>query len=390
MTREMRELQARLATVEQEARNLITTGEVAKAEDKMKEVRNLKAQITMLEELGAEEQRELQGSMPKGEEKDRKEIAKAYTGVFLKAVRNKDLSADDFATINTYKAVMHEGGVVADPNGDSSLVVPVDVQTRINELQRQMNDLSQYIRVEQVATLSGSRVLELDDVMVPFAPVAEYGNIQETDNPRFTPVLYTLTKRAGFLPLTAELLADSDQNILAYVINWLAKKGVVTKNTLITTLLNTFPRVDLTAANTDNIKRVLNVDLDPAVSANSIVMTNQTGFHWLDTLVDQNGRYLLQDDITRPGGKMLFARPVAVSSNRYLPNTVGADTRAPMIIGNLQQLAVLFTKGAFEIASTTVGGEAWRRDSLELRAISRDDVVTWDPASAVSGEIVIP
>jgi hypothetical protein len=52
-----------------------------------------------------------------------------------------------------------------------------------------------------VNTLSGSRVLEKDEDMVPFAVVDEYGEIQEIDNPKFTPVTYKLIKRAGFLPL---------------------------------------------------------------------------------------------------------------------------------------------------------------------------------------------
>ena len=70
---------------------------------------------------------------------------------------------------------MHEGGVTTDPDGDTGIIVPQDIQTRINELMRTLNDLSQYIRVERVNTLSGSRVLEKDEDMVPFAVVDEYG-----------------------------------------------------------------------------------------------------------------------------------------------------------------------------------------------------------------------
>ncbi|MTI95186.1 MAG: phage major capsid protein [Firmicutes bacterium] len=392
MKRQMRELQAKLADAEQEVRNHITAGETAKAENKMKEVRNIRNQIKMLEELGEEEQREINNAAPAGEKKDRDELAKAYKKAFVKAVRNKPLNADEQGIVRDYKAVMHSGDVTGEPDGDAGLIIPEDVQTRINELMRQFNDLSQYIRVETVNTASGSRVLELDEDMTPFAEVEEYGEIQKTDNPKFTPVTYKLVKRAGYLPLTGELLADSDQNILQYVIDWLARKGVVTKNTLITALLKGLTPDDLTGADIDKIKYVLNVELDPAISNTSMILTNQSGFHWLDTLKDDKGRYLLQDDITRPGQKMLLSRPIGVVSNRHLSNITEGDpevTNAPFFIGNLAQTAVLFTRGRFALASTREGGEAWRRDSLELRAISRDDVRLWDTGAAKYGHITV-
>ena len=173
------------------------------------------------------------------------------------------------------------------PRWDIGIIVPKTL-ARINELMRTLNDLSQYIRVERVNTLSGSRVLEKDEDMVPFAVVDEYGEIREIDNPKFTPVTYKLIKRAGFLPLTNELLKDTDQNILSYVTNWIAKKHVVTKNSLIIAVLNSLNKKGLTDIKA--IKKVLNVDLDPAISLSSTIITNQDGFQWLDEQEDGNNR----------------------------------------------------------------------------------------------------
>ena len=284
---------------------------------------------------------------------------------------------------------MHEGTDSTNnpTTGNVGLIVPQDIQTRINEIMRQLNDLSQYVSVEEVNTLSGSRVLEADNVMTPFQVVAEYGQIPEMDNPQFTPIQYQLVKRAGYLPLTNELLADSDQNIINYVSNCIARKVVVTKNTLITGLLQGLQPVQL--ATFDDIKKVLNVDLDPAISLNSIIITNQDGYHWMDTQVDQMGRYLLTDDITQPGRKIFKGRPVVVVSNRYLPTIEGTPDVAPIFIGNGKQFAVLFTRGVYELASTTEGGDAWRRDTTELRVITRDDLRMWDAAAMVYGQLQI-
>ncbi len=386
MSKELREMLQALEEQKAKVRALLAENKVAEAEALMEEVRALQKKANMQMELEAADDPQLDNGTPVNSRTDA-ELESEYRRVFMRGLRRQRIGADDRSIISEYNrsiqaAVMHEGGAAGIPLGDSSLIVPQDIETRINELMRSLDDLSQYVRIETVNTLSGSRVLELDATMTPFQVVAEYGQIQETDNPQFTPVQYQLIKRAGYLPLTSELLQDSDQNILQYVTNWIARKHVVTKNTLITTLLGGLNPVAL--ADLDAVKNVLNVTLDPAISQSATILTNQDGYHWLDTQVDGNGRYLLVDDITQPGRKLLFGKPVAVISNRYLPSIVGPPALAPIFIGNGQQLAVLFTRGKYEL-----GGDAWRRDTTELRTITRDDLVLWDTNAAVYGQLAI-
>jgi HK97 family phage major capsid protein len=97
----------------------------------------------------------------------------------------------------------------------------------------------------------------------------------------------------------------------------------------------------------------------------------------------------LQDDITQPGKKLFKGRPIVVVSNRVLPSTGTTTVKAPFIVGNFKELMVLFTRGVYELASTTTGGDAWRRDATELRIITRDDCVKWDSEAAVYGQITI-
>ena len=383
MSKELRELLQQLESMKMEVRSLMGEDKIAEAETKMEEVRALQKKIELQRELDEEEERE---GVPANETPEERDLETEYREVFLRGVRRKNLGANDLSIISEYRA-MHEGGATGEDDGDSGLIVPQDIQTRINELMRSMNDLSQLIRVETVNTLSGSRVLEKDEDMVPFAVVDEYGEIQETDNPKFVPVKWNLVKRAGFLPLTNELIRDSDQNIVRYVSNWIAKKHVITKNSLIIAILNAMAKKDL--ADIKAAKKVLNVDLDPAISLSSVILTNQDGFNWLDEQEDKNGRPLLQDDITQPGKKLFKGRRIEVVSNRILPSTGTATVKAPFIVGNFKELMVLFTRGKYELASTNIGGEAWRRDTTEMRTITRDDCVKWDDKAAVFGEITI-
>lgn len=396
MTKEMRALLQELETLKASVRALIGENKVDEAEKKMEEVRALQKKIDLQKQL-----EEMDGviNLDAGTQltaKVDKDLNAEYKRIFLRGLRRQPISADDRSIINEYykansirAVLMHEG---TDPNnpaaGNVGLIIPQDIQTRINEIMRELNDLSEYITVETVNTLSGSRVLEADNTMTPFQVVNEYGQIQETDNPQFVPITYQLVKRAGYLPLTNELLSDSDQNILNYVARWIAKKHVVTKNSLITGLLLGLQPVQLQGF--DDVKRVLNVDLDPAISLNATIITNQDGYHWMDTQKDQNGRYLLQDDITQPGRKLFMGRPVVVVSNRYLPTVqVEGQNLAPMFIGNGKEAAVLFTYGRYELASTNVGGDAWRRDTIELRTITRDDLRPWDIGAMVYGQLQI-
>lgn len=394
MTKEMRELLQQIESTKAKVRSLLAEDRVSDAEALMSEVRALQKKAELQQQLEDMEDAAVDNGAPIATS-DR-DLHAEYTRVFLKGLRRQRLNTDDLSIISEYRRkiaaeLMHEGTDSNNPAaGDVGMLVPQDIQTRINEIMRTLNDLSQYIRVERVNTLSGSRVLERDAQMTPLQVVNEFGVIQELDNPQFDVITYQLVKRAGYLPLTSELLADSDQNILAYVADWIARKVVVTKNNLIVGQLQNLVPTPL--ADFDDIKQVLNVTLDPAISQTAVIITNQDGYHWMDTQVDQMGRYLLQDDITQPGRKLFKGRPVVVVSNRYLPTTpgqAGQPDLAPVFIGNGKQYAVLFTRGQYELASTREGGDAWRRDATELRVITRDDIVQWDPAAMVYGQLAL-
>ena len=149
-------------------------------------------------------------------------------------------------------------------------------------------------------------------------------------------------------------------------------------------VLNGFTKVDL--GDYKGIKTTLNVDLDPAFAQNAIIFTNQDGFNYLDQLYDGNGRPLLQDDPQDATQKRLFGRLVVVLSNK----TIATDTgKAPFIIGDLKEAIVLWDRKQMSLDMTKEGGEAWRSNTTEFRAIEREDVTAWDTEAVVYGQIDI-
>ncbi|MFY0138579.1 phage major capsid protein, partial [Bacillus cereus] len=312
MSKELRELLAKLEGKKEEVRSLMGEDKVAEAEQMMEEVRSLQKKVDLQRSLDESEREERNN----GQEVETRNVdgEMEYRDVFMKALRNKSLSAEEREFLENDLEKRAMSGLTGE---DGGLVIPQDIQTKINELSRSFDALEQYVTVEPVRTRSGSRVLEKNSDMVPFVEITEMGEIPETDNPKFSNVEYATKDRAGILPLSRSLLKDSDQNILKYVTNWLGKKSKVTRNVLILGVIEKLAKQAIKSL--DDIKDVLNVKLDPAISPNAILLTNQDGFNYLDKLKDKDGKYILQPDPTQPNRKLFNgSNPVVVISNRFL------------------------------------------------------------------------
>ena len=271
---------------------------------------------------------------------------------------------------------------------DGGLIVPEDVQTTINELRRSLVPLADLFAVENVSFLSGTRVVDTQPTK-GFTKMSEMDTIPNDDKPVFAKLSYKVEDYGLFLPVSNDLLRDTDQALLAYIAHWMAKKQVITENNLLVTKLAALDAA-ATAATAANViatlKKLLNVSLDPAISATAHFIVNQDGFNALDQLLDANKRPLLQPDPSAAVGKMLFGRPVSVVSNGTLASKTASEaaTTAPIYFGDFTQYATLFRRQPMELASTDVGGSAWRTNSTEVRAITRLDAQVFDSAAAAA------
>lgn len=282
------------------------------------------------------------------------------------------------------RAVMNEGaGMNEGTASEGGLIVPQDVQTQINSLRRALNPLSDLFSVENVSFLSGTRVVDTHPT-AGFTKVSEFETIKRDDKPAFSKIEYKVEDYALIVPVSNDLLQDTDQALLSYLSGWFAKKGVLTENKLLLGLLSALHAGAATAASGSElatIKGRLNVTLDPAIALSSRFVTNQDGFNYLDTLVDKDGRPLLQPNPTDATVKMLLGRSVTVMPNSILPTT---ETKAPLYFGDFTQYGTLFRRKALELAATDIGGNAWVTNSTEVRGIMRLDAKTFDAEAATA------
>lgn len=325
----------------------------------------------------------------KAEKKEVRDMRKSneYARAFVQALNigltpSRSCPSDNMRIL--YDALTISGG--STPGEDGGFLVPEDVDHQIHELMRDMGDITDLFEEEAVNTNSGWRVKDVSPTtgFTALSGEAVEESVPEDDQPEFSRVAYTLTTYGLNVPMSRELLQDEVANVLAYLSRWFAKKLVITRNGLMLGKLNTLASQDITAAADYDavaaVKKLLNVALDPMLSPMAAMITNQDGFNYLDTLADLQGRPLLQPDVTSGEVKIFGSRRIRVLSNDVLPSQEG---KAPLYVGAFKQFATLFNRMPMEIASTEVGGKAWRSNSVEVRAIARMGASIFDEKAAV-------
>jgi HK97 family phage major capsid protein len=327
---------------------------------------------------------------PKAGMIDPKDEGPSYKEVFMKAIRGQNLNGDEREILAANYIESPKNQLSSGSGPDGGYIVPEDITTTINEMKMTVDALEQYVTVEPVSTDKGARTLEKRADSTPFQKLSEYGNpnaMGEMDSPQFDRLSYAIEDYAGFLPVPNNLLNDTDQALESYLRKWIAKKSRATRNSLILAALNALQKTVIAGNVVDGIKKVLNVDLDPAFSIGGKIYTNQDGFNYLDTLKDADGNYILEKDITSPSGKAISGRQVIVLSNKTIATT--AEGLAPFIVGDLKEAVVLWDRQQLLIDMTKEGGNTWRTNTTEFRAIEREDVTPWDDEAVVYAQFDI-
>lgn len=303
---------------------------------------------------------------------------------YEKAVKSLASAARTGFKIKAAGDMMQEG-----VNADGGYTVPSDIVTKIIELREAEGSLLTEVTRETVSTNTGSRTIKRRSQHAGFATVAEAAKFPKLATPQFETLHYTIEKRGGYLPVTNELLADSDNNIADFVIRWFAAESRVTANKLILTELQAKTEQDL--KDLDGVVKAW-LGLGSGFRTSSKVYTNDDGLAWLATLKDKNGRYMLSPNPAQPYSWQLSAGPAIIPivsyDNQILPTT---GTKIPFILGDLKAAVVYWDRQLLEIRSfdqATFGElNAAEQDLTIWRGSQRDDASTLDPDAYVNGYI---
>ena len=274
-------------------------------------------------------------------------------------------------------------------NPDGGYTVLEDIVTKIIALRGSKESLLGEVRTIPVTTKGGRRTIKKRGQHQGFATVAEAAKFGKTATPQFTTLSYEIEKRGGYLPVTNELLSDSDSNIAATVQEWLADEARVTANNEILAVIQAKTPQDLT--NLDGILAAW-VGLGSTFRATSKLITNDDGLLWLGTRKDGNGRYLLTPNPADPQQLRLCVGPHVLPVKTYDNDTIPtADGKIPMILGDLKEGVVYWDRQQFsvKVSDTAVVGDfnAFEQDMTIWRGSLRDDCTKWDDEAFVNGYI---
>lgn len=383
MSKELLDLLAKIKAKKQEVKDLTKEGKIAEAKAAKKELVELNDKFELLADLDEEEQQEAKEKAEKGESNKAKKVAIAFVGV-MKSILKKEQPKE--ADLELYDA-MSEG-----TKKDGGYLVPEDIRTEVKELRRSDVALEELVNVEPVTTLSGSRVIEKDADYTPFDNVDEAAEFPEESTPEFENIEYKCKKKGGILKVTAELLADSAENVLAYLKKWITKKSRATRNALIINkiiAMTTGDEVEISGL--DDLKDIFNVSLDPAIALSSGVLTNQYGFNFLDKIKDEDGKYIIQPNPAEPTQKLLFgAYPITVVANKALANIDYDEGKAaPIVCGDLKEAITIFDREQMTIEMSNQAGDLWGKDQTGVKVRERLDIQAVDSTAIVMGVVPV-
>lgn len=363
------EMKKELETMRNEIKTLKDEGKIEDAHAKLtafKELENKIKEIEMeetLETMTTTDKKEL-------EVKNKMNVNK----IFNRVLTGKSVTEEERAFLNAAGTP----GQVEATDGKGGYLVPVEQFETIKELRRNLVVLKEYCNVLPVHSFKGTMPIEKDGTgeLIAFEELNEIGK-SDID---FSQVTYNVADYGDIIPVSNTLLADENANLTAYIGKRFTKKATNTENKKIVDLLKTLtpkPAADYTVVNT-----ALNVDLDPAVSANAIVITNQTGFNFLDNLVDKQNRPLLELNLQNTTQKVFKGRKIVVLPDTLLPMNT---TKAPVFVGDLTEFATFFDREGLELAISKEAG--FTKNATYIRAIERFDVKKVDEKAMVYLEL---
>lgn len=416
MSKELREIYNKIDSKKVEAKALIASGNLDDAQKVKDEIVNLRKEADIMQELEAEDKGEIANKLANegstsdapapaptpikdltamnSEEKDKLEVK-----AFAKALAGKPLTDIENSTLSSNRD--SEGGYI----------IPKDVRTRINELEKEHVSLRSLVSVESVSTLSGSRVIEVDADTVGFEELSELEAINQMNGPKFELIEWKIRTLGGLMPIPKDLLDDETGGLVNYLASWILRKRYATDNKMI---LNEdgsngsqgiigcsklkkdmkasdrlFERiVTETPITYKEVKSIINKGFRRPIAKKSKIVTNQSGLDHFDGLEDKNGRPYLTGDGTEAFPYKFKGRVIEVYDDETLPNmtreevlgdtdeSTKYDELIPFIIGSFKSALKLYDRKKTSVKTSSEAG--FKTNSVLLRAIVRQDTRIWD------------
>lgn len=244
---------------------------------------------------------------------------------------------DDEEEKRNFNAYLHQetrDTVSGITSPDVAPTIPESILYNPENEVKSVTDLSKLVTQFQATTASGKYPV-LKRATERMNSVAELAKNPALAKPEFEEVDWKVETYRGAIPLSQESIDDSAIDLTSLVANNANEQKINTTNFAIAAVLKSFTAKTVAGESVDDIKHILNVDLDPAY--NKSIIASQSFYQYLDTLKDKNGQYLLHEAISEGSPRTLLGVPVVVVEDELF----GAAGEAHAFIGDLGR-AVLY------------------------------------------------
>lgn len=305
----------------------------------------------------------------------------AVVGEKFKAFRNavttfatkKALSNEDREIINQMNT---ESGV----NG--GILIPEEVMKEIKLLKREGVSLEEYVYVVPVKTKKG-KVDIFKTIPGAMMEVVEGESFQEEQGEEFSEVPYKIKKYGCIKKMSKELLIDAGERFTNILKVYGALKSRSTRNAKILACIESnFNVVKVVINNAKDLENTVAQRTGIALTLGSIVITNQKGYSWMDSIQTSDGKGF----ISIVDGVKLFKGlyPIVVMDDRELPSL---GTNHPLIFGNLKEGIMLVDRESMSIELSENMGTDWNKDMVAMKICDRFDIKQLDDEAIIKCEI---
>ena len=264
--------------------------------------------------------------------------------------RAEQEKTDEKAFANYLRGVVSEERAENLTFGDNGAVVPTTIANRII---KKVYDISPILEKATKYNVKGTLEIpyypESDATDIAMAYAAEFVELESSAG-KFTNISLT-GYLAGALTLVSRSLINNSQfDIVGFVVDhmaynihrWIENEllnGTASKIAGLSGVTQEVTAAAATAITADELIRLQDTVKDAFQGPAIWIMSSNTRTA-LRLLKDDMGRYLLQDDITAPFGKVLLGKPVYVSDN--MPDMAAGKTA--IYYGDMSGLAVKMTE----------------------------------------------
>lgn len=281
----------------------------------------------------------------------------------IKPKTGNDLERDNFVNYLTKRDLTITDGTTTGSNGVAlphAILQAIEKPANTNELVGLANHISVNAPAGTLPVLSAT-----DTTLATAEELAENPHLAKM---ALSGVDYKLKTYRGAIPVSQELLDDADSNVQIEQLigDYATQIHDNTVNADIASALKTATASTVTSF--DDFKKAYN---DTYKYSNRVVVISKSGYDALDTLKDNQGRYLLQDDIASATGKAILGAPVYVVEDTRLGAKDGDQVA---FVGSVHSFVTVADFKDLRVKWTDdyVYGE-------QLQLIVREDTIVADP-----------